>query len=127
MWFVGFTRSLVAGLWVGYDQPRSLGTHETAGRLAGPVWADFMRHALRGTRPEAIPIPEDVLAARVNYRTGLSTDDSDPEAITEYFIRGDMSPPFSVPVAAPATRTTPIQSGTTMVPIAPLPQGAGQR
>ena len=127
MWFVGFTRSLVAGLWVGYDQPRSLGSHETAGRLAGPVWADFMRHALRGTRPEAIPIPEDVLAARVNYRTGLSTDDSDPEAITEYFIRGDMSPPFSVPVAAPATRTTPIQSGTTMVPIAPLPQGAGQR
>jgi penicillin-binding protein 1A len=124
MWFVGFTPTLVAGLWVGYDQPRSLGSHETAGRLAAPVWADFMRRALHGTSPEAIPIPEDVLSARVNYRTGLPTDDRDPEAITEYFIRGDVGAPISIPVAAPGFAPHP---GSIMVPAAPLPQGAGQR
>jgi len=90
MWFVGYTPRLAAGLWVGYDQPRSVGSHETAGRLAAPVWADFMRRALRNVPNETLPIPEGILPARVNYRTGLPTNAGDPEGITEYFIRGDV-------------------------------------
>ncbi len=123
LWFLGYTARLVAGLWVGFDQPRSLGSHETAGRLAAPVWADFMRRALQGVTPEPIPIPEDVLPARVNYHTGLPADASDPEGITEFFIRGDMGSPAAAPEApAPPSPPTP-----PTIPIAPLPVEAGQQ
>jgi penicillin-binding protein 1A len=119
MWFVGFTPTLVAGLWIGYDQPRSLGSHETAGRLAAPVWADFMRRALRGVSPERATIPEGVLSLRVNYRTGLATDAADPEGITEYLLRGETpGAETATPGPAPAPSS---------VPIAPLPPGAGDR
>jgi len=110
LWFVGYTPKLAAGLWVGYDQPRAIGSHETAGRLAAPVWADFMRRALRGVPSETIPIPEGILPVRVNYRTGLPTDPSDPAGITEYFVRGALpesetpspAPPAAPPVSLPA-------------------------
>jgi hypothetical protein len=58
--------------------------------LAAPVWADFMRRALRTVPNETLPIPEGILPARVNYRTGLPTNAGDPDGITEYFIRGDV-------------------------------------
>jgi penicillin-binding protein 1A len=127
MWFVGFTPTLVTGLWIGYDQPRSVGSHETAGRLAAPLWAEFMRSALRGASPETPLIPEGVLSLRVNYRTGLATDATDPEGIIEYFLRGE------TPGAETAASRTPAPNGTSSpvpapsVPIVPLPPGAGDR
>jgi penicillin-binding protein 1A len=131
MWFVGFTPTIVAGLWVGYDQPRSLGSHETPGRLAAPVWADFMRRALRGLNPEPMPIPEGVFPARVNYWTGLPTDDGDPEGIREYFIRGEVGTarsktPTEVGSNLTGESTTSVPGPHTQ-PIAPLPPNASQR
>jgi penicillin-binding protein 1A len=121
LWFVGYTPRLTAGLWVGYDQPRSLGSHETAGRLAAPIWSDVMRRALRGMVPETQPIPEDILQVRVNYRTGQPTTDRDPEGITEYFIRGDMGTPTSGPTSSggPAPLSPAIAPSV-------LPEGASQ-
>ncbi|THJ36538.1 penicillin-binding protein 1A [Lampropedia aestuarii] len=52
-WFAGFQPSLTAVAWVGYDNPRDLGSRETGGGLALPIWVDFMRHALKD-----IPIAE---------------------------------------------------------------------
>jgi penicillin-binding protein 1A len=127
MWFIGFTPTLVAGLWIGYDQPRSLGSHETAGRLAAPVWADFMRRALRGVSPERATIPEGVLSLRVNYRTGLATDATDPEGITEYLLRGETPGSETATPGAPGPGATPSPPRASSVPIAPLPPGAGDR
>jgi penicillin-binding protein 1A len=127
MWFVGFTPTLVAGLWIGYDQPRSLGSHETAGRLAAPVWADFMRRALRGVSPERATIPEGVLSLTVNYRTGLATDATDPEGITEFFVRGETPGAETKPSRTPAPNGTSSPVPASPVPIAPLPPGAGDR
>jgi penicillin-binding protein 1A len=113
MWFVGYTPSLAAGLWVGYDQPRSVGSHETAGRLAAPVWAHFMRQALQGRPNQTVPIPEGILAVRVNYKTGQPTDANDPAGITEYFVRGTLperdTPPWwsSKPAQEPAPAAAP--------------------
>ena len=100
LWFVGYTPRLAAGLWVGYDRPRAIGSHETAGRLAAPVWADFMRRALRGLPNETLPIPEGIFPVRVNYHTGIPTDPGDPGGITEYFVRG-----------APPERGMPVPNG----------------
>lgn len=54
-WFAGFTPATVGVVWMGYDQPRSLGGSETGGGLALPIWIEYMRHALKDV-PEA-PVP----------------------------------------------------------------------
>jgi penicillin-binding protein 1A len=121
LWFVGYTPPLAAGLWVGYDQPRPIGSHETAGKLAAPVWATFMRRVLRGLPSEPLPIPEGILPVRVNYRTGLPTDPGDPAGITEYFVRGalpERESPSPVPPEAPPA-TLPAASGPPARPSAP--------
>jgi penicillin-binding protein 1A len=67
-WFVGYTPSLVAGVWVGHDRPRSLGNEETGARAALPIWVSIMRTALRDQPVEEFPAvpaaPTDVEAAR---------------------------------------------------------------
>jgi len=123
LWLVGYTPRLVAGLWAGFDQPRSVGSHESAGRLAAPIWADFMRRALHELPPETVPIPEGVFTASVNWRTGLPTGPGDPEAITEFFIRGDVATPEPAGPTEPASSQPP----PAPQPLAPLPEGAGQR
>ncbi len=87
-WLLGYSPSLVAGVWIGYDTVRSLGAHETAATLALPIWMQFMRVALDGSPPEAFPVPESLVPITVNYYTGLPTSPQDPDAVTEYFIRG---------------------------------------
>ena len=58
-WFVGFSPSLTAGVWVGYDEKKSLGTKETGARAALPIWMQFMGAALKGKDPgEFQPPPE---------------------------------------------------------------------
>ena len=60
-WFVGFQPSLVAAVWVGHDTPRKLGSNETGGGLALPVWIDFMESALRGVPLRDLPVPAGVM------------------------------------------------------------------
>ncbi|MGH7370136.1 MAG: penicillin-binding transpeptidase domain-containing protein, partial [Candidatus Methylomirabilaceae bacterium] len=86
LWFIGYTPSLMAAVWLGYDQRRSVGSHETAGKLAAPIWIDFMKQSLRGTPVEAFRPPEGVIQVSVNRRTGQPTSPNDPEAFQEYFI-----------------------------------------
>ena len=60
-WFAGFQRSVVAIVWIGYDNPRKLGDNETGGGLALPIWIDFMRYALNGVPVDKYPTPEGVV------------------------------------------------------------------
>ena len=119
LWLLGYTPRLVTGLWVGYDQPHSLGSQESAGRLVAPIWADFMRQALTQVPPETVPIPEGVFTASVNYWTGMLSEPGDSDAITEYFIRGSTGAPESALPAAPVVPA--------VQPVAPDPVRAGQR
>ena len=59
-WFAGFQPGLVAVVWIGYDTPRKLGSNETGGGLALPVWIDYMQQALKGV-PVYEPRPTDGL------------------------------------------------------------------
>jgi len=57
-WFVGFSPSLTCGVWIGYDEKKSLGAKETGGRAALPIWMQFMNVALAGKDPgEFQPVP----------------------------------------------------------------------
>ena len=57
-WFAGYQRSLVAVAWMGYDQPKSLGSREFGAQLALPIWVDYMQRALRGIPQQPMPMPE---------------------------------------------------------------------
>jgi penicillin-binding protein 1A len=59
-WFAGYQPSLVAVVWIGYDTPRKLGSNETGGGLALPVWVEYMQHALKRV-PVAEPVPPEGL------------------------------------------------------------------
>jgi len=56
-WFVGYQKTIVAAVWIGYDTPRKLGARETGGGLALPVWIDFMVTTLKGVPVEEPTAP----------------------------------------------------------------------
>lgn len=60
-WFAGYQRSVVAVVWIGYDTPRKLGSSETGGGLALPVWIDFMKFALANVPVDDPVAPEGVV------------------------------------------------------------------
>ncbi|MBV8604743.1 MAG: penicillin-binding protein 1A [Pelomonas sp.] len=62
-WFCGFQPSQVAVAWIGFDQPRKLGSRETGGGLALPVWVDYMRYALRDVPVTELAVPEGVVSS----------------------------------------------------------------
>jgi penicillin-binding protein 1A len=63
-WFVGFSPSLTCGVWIGYDEKKSLGGNETGGHAALPIWIQFMNVALAGKDPgEFQPVPSQGTAA----------------------------------------------------------------
>ncbi len=87
-WFVGFTPDLVAAVYVGFDEPRSLGSHETGSSVAIPIFQNFMAEAMKD-RP-AIPfrVPPGLRMVRVDAATGALASPSDKNAIWEAFIPG---------------------------------------
>ena len=70
-WFSGYTPDLVATAWVGFDDHSSLGTGETGGRAALPIWLGFMRAALDGKPARDFDLPPGVQTVRVDPSSGL--------------------------------------------------------
>ncbi len=70
-WFVGFTPELLAAVWVGFDDGRSLGHGEAGARSAAPIWADFMAKALAGRPIHDFVQPPGVVVVQIDPATGL--------------------------------------------------------
>ncbi|MBY0274861.1 PBP1A family penicillin-binding protein [Candidatus Binatia bacterium] len=85
-WFVGYTPSLVVGVWVGYDDDRSL--PGSAAQLAVPVWINVMRHATAGQARERFTVPPGVELVSVEAASGKLADARCGPAITEAFLDG---------------------------------------
>lgn len=66
-WFAGYQQHLVAVVWFGFDQPKSMGGHETGGSVSVPVWIDYMQVALQGLPPENRPVPAGVESINGDY------------------------------------------------------------
>ncbi|MCE5282659.1 MAG: PBP1A family penicillin-binding protein [Deltaproteobacteria bacterium] len=98
-WFMGFTPSMVAGVWVGFDQERPLGRQEVGGRAAAPIWLYFAEKALQGTPVEVFPIPEGIVFAKVDPKTGAPARPGTKGAIFECFLEG--TTPENVPTVSP--------------------------
>lgn len=82
-WFAGFNTELVVTTWVGFDNPQSL--HEYAANLALPLWIDFMKVALANMPERELPQPQNIVAVRIDPKTGLLAKNNQPNAIIEYF------------------------------------------
>jgi penicillin-binding protein 1A len=89
-WFNGFNGNLVASVWTGFDQDRSLGDGEQGARAALPTWIFFMRQALAGTPRYKLPAPDGIVTARISPITGLLASADDPNAIMEKFMEGNL-------------------------------------
>ncbi len=101
-WFMGFTPSMVAGVWVGFDQEKTLGKQEVGGRAAAPIWLYFMEGALAGTPVEVFPVPEGIVFTKVDPATGLPMKPSARGGIFECFLDANM--PDNASASAPRER-----------------------
>ena len=88
-WFCGYQTDLVAVAWIGFDNPKSLGEHETGGRAALPIWVNYMGKVLQNV-PMSPPIsPQGVITARVNPATGFRVSHG---GIVEHFLQEQLPP-----------------------------------
>ena len=87
-WFIGYVPQLIAGVWVGYDQERSLGAGGSGGQAAAPIWTGFMSQALTNTPIQKFVPPPDVSFVSIDPRTGLLAKQGQPNSIMECFVTG---------------------------------------
>jgi penicillin-binding protein 1A len=90
-WFAGFNSKQVAVVWIGFDQPRTLGNQETGGHAALPMWISYMGKALQGVPDEPYPVPDGVVQAKINPLTGLRTSEGE-SGLFEYFYQEYLPP-----------------------------------
>jgi penicillin-binding protein 1A len=104
-WFVGYTPTLVASVWVGFDDHRPLGTKESGGKAALPIWIELMKSAHADAPPEGFVVPPGVSTARIDPQSGLLAYEGEEDAIDEVFLDGTVPTETARPpdVADPTT------------------------
>jgi len=136
-WFVGYTPKLVTGVWVGYDQPRTIIPDGYAAQLAVPLWTRFMLAATRTDTAERFRAPRTVAAATICPLSGKLATEScyrqQAPVYTEYFQLGSepqeycpyhelhSGAPISI-VAGATTPTTPLTFGTSPPSVTATPE-----
>nr|WP_273759975.1 penicillin-binding protein 1A [Bartonella sp. ML70XJBT.G] len=88
VWFMGFTPDLVVGVFVGYDQPASLGYNGTGSSLAAPIFGEFMEGALKGKPNVPFKMPEGMILMPINRKTGMLAERGEQDVIIEAFKPG---------------------------------------
>ncbi|MBO5704436.1 MAG: penicillin-binding protein, partial [Alphaproteobacteria bacterium] len=93
VWFVGFSKNLITGVYLGYDTPKSLG-RGAGSHMAARVFADFMRVALANEKNQPFSVPDGMSFVRVNRRSGAPANaDPDGVIIQEAFKQGQKPNP----------------------------------
>jgi penicillin-binding protein 1A len=89
VWFIGFSPDLACGVFVGFDNPRTLGHREQGATVAAPVFRDFMKEALADQPATPFRMPPGIDLVSVDMNTGALANASDPHAILEAFKAGN--------------------------------------
>jgi penicillin-binding protein 1A len=87
-WFIGFTPDLVTAVYIGNDDRKPLKNKMTGGVVAAPVWAKFMKNALKNNDKKDFLQPDKVINISVCKESGLLPTNSCPETLTVSFIKG---------------------------------------
>jgi penicillin-binding protein 1A len=97
VWFVGFTSNIVAGCYIGYDQPRSMGRGAAGGTMCGPVFQSFMEQAVQKYGGGPFEVPPGGRFIKIDRFTGARLpDDATGEAVVAEFFRAGEEPVFGV-------------------------------
>jgi len=105
-WFCGFQKDLVTIAWTGYDEPKSLGNNETGGRVALPIWMDYMGPVLKGVPMAEYKPPNGVVTAKINSATGFRESGGD---MTEFFFSEQLPPLNESPIEQTPKDTREVQ------------------
>lgn len=97
-WFIGYTPGFLCGVWVGYDDMLPLGENETGSRAACPIFVAFMKSLLKDKPVRDFRVPEGIIFARVDTKTGRLATSSSKEVRFECFKEGVL-PPKSKPAS----------------------------
>jgi penicillin-binding protein 1A len=111
VWFIGYTPTLVAGFWFGYDDPKSIGYGATGGSLAAPAWADFYQQGWKEPVPStAWQPPPGMTTVTIDARTGYKANEYCPITQIEYFKPGTEPTTLCPLHAAPPVDSTATDS-----------------
>ncbi len=91
VWFIGYSSNIVAGCYIGYDQPRSLGESAFGGTLCVPVFQDFMEDSIKKYGGASFAVPPGGYFAKIDRFTGarLPDDATGDNVVAEYFRQGE--------------------------------------
>jgi penicillin-binding protein 1A len=84
-WFNGYTPTVVATAWLGFDDFTPLGDHETGGTAALPMWIEFMQTALKDIPEQPLVEPEGIIKAFINPKSGLLVNEKNTAGVWEFF------------------------------------------
>jgi penicillin-binding protein 1A len=87
-WFVGYSPDIVTGVWVGFDEEKSIGRGEVGARSALPIWLDYMKFAHEGLSPRGFPVPDGIVFANIDNQTGRLVSSSSKSVVRQAFIDG---------------------------------------
>jgi Membrane carboxypeptidase/penicillin-binding protein len=91
-WFNGYHPHMVTNVWVGFDTPQPMGRGEVGGRVALPIWIDYMQTALPGLPQKERTIPAGVVSARIDPDSGELLPTGAAGGRLEYFMVGRLPP-----------------------------------
>ncbi|MFT5573521.1 MAG: penicillin-binding protein 1A [Cryomorphaceae bacterium] len=95
-WFTGFNSKVATTVWIGFDNPATMGRGEAGSVAALPIWIDYMRSGLEGVTEDDAELPEFIEEGFVNRSTGNRVDELDPDAIAEYFVIDALLPEYEL-------------------------------
>ncbi len=96
-WFSGYNQELVTTVWVGFDQPKTLGRRAFGGSVALPIWIDYMKVALEDVPQTPLEQPNGIVTARIDPESGLLASPGQRDAIFEYFRKENVPKETAVP------------------------------
>ena len=141
-WFVGFTPHLVTGVWVGFDQPKSIVSNGYGGELAVPIWASFMKTATKGDKPDWFDRPANVIGVNVCRISGklpnvgcanaASADEYGNVVVksmiyTDYFVKGTQPNSLCPVHASPYVDAIATTAATSTSHVPPAVPASGDR
>ena len=88
-WFIGFTSKLVIGVYVGFDEPKSLGKYETGAKAALPIFKKFVKNVVKKKDATPFKVPKSINLVMVDAETGLQPDTNTKKIIYESFKEKD--------------------------------------
>ena len=95
-WFSGFNSQVVTTVWVGFDQPQTMGKGEAGSLSALPIWVDYMKVGLADVPEDETVLPEYIEPGYIDRYSGTRTTQDNPNALAELFVKEALTPEFAL-------------------------------